>query len=155
MTNGKYRYRIKRYLDSIPTIEPVTKVEVPDTVLYGNIIILTNAHNSSFNPAERYTLAMVEKESERFGNITILSGKNAGNVYNKVPYYGGNFHFNDYKGDTYFGANFNRMSEQRDKTNKNSMAIVPAIIALVEYENKKEKQKADELVIQMYSRPEY
>ena len=159
MANGKYRYRIKRYLDSIPEIEVSEKVEVPNTIYYGNLIILTNAHNTAYYPENRYTLASAEKENGNFGKITILSGKNAGNVYEHVPYHGGNFHFNEYKGDSYFGVNFNRHDEQKDKTDKNSMVIVSAINSIVEEANKKAEEKAkkeyEDLKIQIFNRPEY
>ena len=34
MANGKWHYRVKRYLNSIPEIKVSKKVEVPETILY-------------------------------------------------------------------------------------------------------------------------
>lgn len=154
MANGKWHYRVKRYLDSIPEIKVSKKVEVPETILYENAMILCNAHSATYKPLERFTLASAVKNGKTY-DITILSGKNAGNVYEGVPYYGGNCHFNEYVGDTYFGVNFNREQEKKDTLEKNTVISVKEATEIVEQENKKAKKYADELVSEIFSRPEY
>ena len=155
MANPKWNYRVKRYLNSIPKIKPSEKVEIPETVEYGSLLVLCNAHNITFKPEERYTLAKVEKENERTGTITILSGKNAGYVYEHVPYVGGFFHFNEYKGDSYFGLNFNRNQADKDKLEKTTEFSVKNAIQKVEEQNKMAVKAARDLLNQIYNRPEY
>ena len=154
MANGKWNYRVKRYMESIPQIAVSNKVEVPETILYENAMILCNAHSPTYKPLERYTLASAEKNGKTY-NITILSGANAGNVYVGVPYYGGNCHFNEYVGDTYYGINFSREQEKKDTIEKNTVVSVKEAIKIVEQNNQKAKRRADELTSEVFSRPEY
>lgn len=161
MANPKMRYRfsrhkVKKHSNNIPKIQMTEKVVVPDTAYYGNLVVLTN--DSSLNVEEKYTLAMAEKEEGNFGKITILSGTKAGEVYEHVPYSKGNFNFNEYKGDSYFGVNFNKSDEQKDNTDENLMVLVDVANSIVSEQNElaaKAKKEKEELANKTASEPEF